>query len=354
METRYHYVSLDSDKDLSGNVLTVSVDSEEWVTAEHHAAPTSAGSLPTPADGFTRYWWRVLIGPGQPLDPTGRPEPLTLYGRLTDTPEVLYPSWVLGSNEPDPAPGLTDYCWPVVIPTPALTEWNGTDAATRAYAEALAVLTLRSLTGNQVGGCPVVVYPCRSGCLNGSEATWRSYPVAGGGPSRASVYPVLDSGRWYNVGCGSCTGCGPRNGLRLPEARGGVVSVVLAGTPLPASAWTFDGTYLHRTDGQPWTFSPGELVVTVYPRPRPDGLAALAAGALAVEYAKARAGAGCRLPARATQVARAGTTVQLGSLSELFTEGVTGIMEADLFIRSINPHRLLTAPTVWSPDLPRR
>ena len=34
----------------------------------------------------------------------------------------------------------------------------------------------------------------------------------------------------------------------------------------------------------------------------------------------------------------------------MFPDGMTGIREVDLFIASVNPHRLRMAPTVWSPD----
>jgi hypothetical protein len=337
METLYRHVSLDSDKDLTGNLLEVSLDRETWTAADHFAAPASASGLIPPAEGFTRYWWRVLIGPGQALDPTGIPEPLTLFGRLTDAPEVLFPSWVLGTQEPDTAPALTDYCWPVVVPTPAVAEWNALDGATRAYAEALAVTTLRTLTAYQVGGCPVTIYPRRSRCVHS------------GSSDRPDVYPVLDSGTWYNVGCG-CAGA-DRSALLLPRAYGGVVAVRLDGVTLDPSTWRWDGVRLHRTDGTRWTFTPGGLAVDLYENARPDGLAALAAGALAVEYARARSGGSCRLPSRATSVARSGVTVQLASPADMYPQGLTGITEADLFIRSVNPHRLVTAPTVWSPDL---
>lgn len=356
METRYHHVSLDSDKDLSGNVLEVRLtDTGVWRTAEHADPPATAGDLPAPEDGFTRYWWRVLIGPGQLLDPTGIPEPLTLYGRLADAPQTLYPMWILGQTEADEAPVLTNECWPVVIPPAATGEWNALDGAVRAYAEALAVMTLRSLTAYTVGGCPVTVYPCRTGCGR-TTGTWRTYPVNGGGIAGGTVYPVLDSGTWLNCGCGGgCGSCPPPGAIRLPGFPAEVLRVEVLGEELPLPGWWLDrGCYLRRSDGQPWPPRPGDVAVTYYPNPRPDGLGALAAGALAVEWAKAQTGGKCRLPSTATNVARAGVTVALTPVGELFPAGLTGIQTVDLYVRRVNPHRLITRPLVWSPDLAGR
>lgn len=355
METRYHHVSLDSDKDLGGNLLEVRLTPDAaWTPAEHSAAPPTASTLPAPEEGFVRYWWRILVGPGQVLDPTTAPEPLTVYGRLADTPEVLFPTWVIGQTETDAPPALTNECWPVVVPPGSVSEWNALDGAVRAYAEALAVMTLRSLTAYTVGGCPVTVHPCRLGCGR-TERTWRTYPVSGGGLSGGSVYPVLDSGTWLNCGCGGgCGYCPAPGSVRLPGYPTQVTEVRVQGAVLDVSAWWLDHGALRRTDGMPWPSRPGELAVTYYPNPRPDALGALAAGALAVEWARAQTGGKCRLPSRATSVARAGVNVTLSTPGELFPSGLTGIQEVDLYVRRVNPNRLLTRPTVWSPDLAAR
>lgn len=352
-ETRYHYVSLDSDHDLTGDTLDVSLDQVSWSAAEPVTAPASAAGLPAPTAGFTRYWWRVLVGPGQPLDPTAAPEPLTLHGRLADTPETLFPSWVLDSHEADAPPALTDECWPVVVPSPRLAEWEGYPADVQAYAEASAVSTLRALTAYQVGGCPVVVMPCRSACW--AADTWQTYEVAAGpAVGRRAVYPVLDSGRWYNTGCGGgCfAGCTDRDCVRLPGFPSEVTQVRVDGVTRPPETYYLSGRHLYTADGSPWPDRGVE--VTYYPNPRPDRLGAVAAGSLAVEYAKAAAGGACRLPARATSVARANVNVELASPKDLFVDGLTGVPEADLYIRRVNPHRFTTMPSVWSPDRARR
>jgi hypothetical protein len=91
-DVQYRYVSLDSDHDISAVALTVGLDGVTFpVTADPVAAPAHAAALPGPGVGLTRYWWRVLIGPGQQLVPVS--ESSELVGRLADDPEVLHPSW---------------------------------------------------------------------------------------------------------------------------------------------------------------------------------------------------------------------------------------------------------------------
>lgn len=98
METRYHYVSLDSDHDLTAGSLQLSIDGATWAPAdavpEADLPPTTVG-LPAPETGRTRYWWRILLGTGQVLQPlSGRTR---LLGRFTDSPgpEILEPAWVI-------------------------------------------------------------------------------------------------------------------------------------------------------------------------------------------------------------------------------------------------------------------
>lgn len=98
METRYHYVSLDSDHDISADTLQVSFDRTTWAPAvpiaDADLPPTTAG-LTAPGAGRTRYWWRILVGPDQTLIPPGGRT--RLYGQLTDLPERLEPSWTIST-----------------------------------------------------------------------------------------------------------------------------------------------------------------------------------------------------------------------------------------------------------------
>ena len=92
-DVQYRYLSLDSDHDLTATTLKVSIDDGTTfpTTAEHVSAPAHAASLTAPTAGLTRHWWRVLLGPGQPLVPAA--EVVNLVGELADSPEILHPSW---------------------------------------------------------------------------------------------------------------------------------------------------------------------------------------------------------------------------------------------------------------------
>ena len=96
-DVQYRYLSLDSDHDISAATLKVSIDGGSTfpATATAVAAPAHAASLDAPAAGLTRYWWRVLLGPGQALVPTRTTVQLT--GELADSPETLHPSWTFSA-----------------------------------------------------------------------------------------------------------------------------------------------------------------------------------------------------------------------------------------------------------------
>jgi hypothetical protein len=80
--------------------------------------------------------------------------------------------------------------------------------------------------------------------------------------------------------------------------------------------------------------------------------AAIAAGKLACEFAKACSGGeGCALPEQLISLSRNGVEVQVADPQMLLDAGLTGVMEADLFIRAYNPGRLRSRPQVLSPDV---
>lgn len=261
---------------------------------------------------------------------------------------------------------LPDYCWPVdhsCCPTfPAdgfPTDDNGAAEALWATADALAGMTLRMLTGYRVGGCPVKVRPCRSGCL---PETWRTYPAPGAGVPGGSMYPVLSSGTWLNIGCGcAADGCSCTRvcEVTLDGPVGHIAEVKVDGAVLDPSAYRLDGgNRLVRTDAECWPLcqnieaddtEPGTFSVTYAPGARVDGLGAYAAGLLACEFAKACSGQPCALPTGVVSVVRAGVTYQLAS--ETWAKGLTGIRAVDAYIRRWNPNNLTQASAVWSPDV---
>lgn len=261
-------------------------------------------------------------------------------------------------------------CWP--LDTSCCTEWNDFPPTVQNRAAALAVQTLRMLTGYRVAGCPVTLRPCKRNCHG---RTWNVYPVTRQGSTASlgsgySPYIGLD-GEWYNVGC-ACGGddCSCTTVCEIPlpgQGIGSVTRVELDGVALDPSAYRVDrvnGAYrLVRQDGECWPLCQdmgkplgqvGTFGVTYQPGVRPDSLAGYAAGVLACEYAKACTGKACRLPAGVQTVARQGVTLDLSKQSRkaaaVFPNNRTGIREVDDWVSRWNPHGLAGPSAVWSPD----
>ncbi len=267
-------------------------------------------------------------------------------------------------SEPSELPALPDACWPVDWGC-ADQEWlEGLDPTVVARAEAMATRVLWSLSGYQIGGCPIIVRPCAKGC---GTSSWTQAVVTGGnsdalgvavGPWWASI--GVD-GQWINTACGCTTDCScsavPE--VVLPSPVGGIVEVIVDGVVLAADSYRVDnGNRLVRTDGGIWPRcqdmaaahdAPGAFSVEFYNNVRPDGLAAWIAGIMAVEFAKSCTGGKCRLPAGVQSISRQGITMEIPS--GLFADGRTGIREVDAWLRVVNPHQVVTPSQVWSPDL---
>lgn len=247
-------------------------------------------------------------------------------------------------------PALRDECWPV--DTGCCSGWDDYSAEVQARAEALAVQTLRALTGYQVGGCPIVLRPCSPRCVP-SSIDW----YGTGGTFRPHI---TGSGVWVNsCGCASDCSCSTVREIVLPDPVGAVIEVTVDGVPLPPTAYRVDnGNRLVRMDGEPWPACQemgkpagevGTFTVEYLPAEPVDGLGAYAAGLLACEFAKACSGKKCTLPSGVTQIVRQGVNMTIASGA--FTDGLTGIREVDAYITRFNPHGLKMASAVWSPDL---
>lgn len=247
--------------------------------------------------------------------------------------------------------------WPI-DPACFDDEWALLDPTVQARATALASSTLYRLTGYQVGGCPIVVRPCKRGCAG----SWPSYATTYGfsGMSR-SFWPTNWNGVWINsCGCSTDCSCTVLCEVTLPEPVGEVYAVNLGGTVVPETDYRVDGARLVYTGsgdcpwptcqdlaapiGDPDTFSVEYL--NSYPV---DALGAYAAGVLAREYAKACTGAKCRLPATVTSVTRQGVSMEIAGGA--FPDGFTGIREVDAYIALYNPKAIRQRATVWSPDI---
>lgn len=235
-------------------------------------------------------------------------------------------------------PDLPTYCWPV--------DWSADpgaltlDPLIRDRSEVLAVSVLRTLTAGRVGGCPVTVNPR----LTYTRGTWTA--AVEGRPSH--FFPYLHGGAWLNgVTCGGT--CPQPPAVPLPPPVGRVDEVQIQGGTLAPTAYRVEGSALVRTDGGTWPVCDSTFLVTYLQGAPVDGLASYVAGILATEFAKAQNGGKCRLPSGVTSVAREGISYEVAG--GMFESGMTGIREVDAWVATWNPHRLISAPGVYSPDL---
>lgn len=263
---------------------------------------------------------------------------------------------------------------PMISQVCAPTDWGCAPAGyleqigpeLQAKAEALAWMTLRSLTAYQVGDCPITVRPCAQGC-GPDVRTWDEAVVTGSqfagwvGPRSSLLQPrVVGDGQWINVSCGCTTQCSctfvPE--VILPGPVGRVDEVIVDGVVLDSMSYRVDnGNRLVRTDGGQWPRcqdmaadcgAPGSFCVTYVRGIAADTIASWMAGLLAYEFAQGCSGGACRLPSSVTNVARQGLTFEISS--QAFADGLTGIREVDAYVRALNPNRLTAAPTVSSVD----
>lgn len=263
----------------------------------------------------------------------------------------------MSETPPEPEVVTVD-CWAVNVSgcsDATVTWWNDLEAGQQQYAAALAVAALRGLTGHRFNPCPILARPSREGCI---DLTWRGYPV--GIPSGA-FRPYVAGGVWRNAVCGCGTTCThPLASLRIPGMTE-VESVTIDGDTLtPDVDYRVVGDRLYRLGDEVWpTCQNLALPVTedgtfgvVYYAARPGDLGEQMAGVLAVEFARACTGTGgeCGLPRGVKNITRQGVSVEV--ISSAFTNGITGIQAVDAWVTSVNPNRLKTPSTVWTPDVP--
>lgn len=243
-----------------------------------------------------------------------------------------------------------DVClWPV-DPACMTEEWEALEPAAQHRALALASATLRRLTGYRVSACPITVRPCSRSCAEQYGYFWM------GGIGWTPHINV--EGQWVNgCGCLSACGCTTTCEVSLPAPVVELVEVNVAGTVITdvkvmgnrlvytgAGECPFPATQdLAAPPGAPNTFT-----VTYMNTHPPDGMAAYAAGVLAMEFAKACSGKKCSLPSGTTNVIRAGVTIEIAAGT--FPNGVTGIKEVDAFIGLWRPEGSPSRPPkIWSP-----
>lgn len=232
---------------------------------------------------------------------------------------------------------------------PPVDENDEVAVAKQQAAADLAVSIMWSLSGRQFGVCPVLARPCPSPCLIAGHGSWL------GGPG---WYPVWsgDTG-WRNVSCGcdtvNCSAVGP-SVVHLPGPVVEINEVTIDGAVLDPSNYALEAGRLYRRNGAHWPrqdlLSPlGEVGTwsVDYDQgiPVPAGVGVLV-GILTLEFLNACSGGKCRLPRRVTSVTRNGVSYQMVDPTDIYAAGKTGLSEVDLWLSSVNPYKLLAAPTV--------
>lgn len=261
-----------------------------------------------------------------------------------------------------PPPGPCDWAIDTTcVPEPG---WEAIyPAAVRARATTLATFVLDALTGHQFSQCPVTVRPCGPSCrMFLGYQTWPVGAPASNTPGPWMV-PYVVNGVWRNCACSGGCACAPdcRVDLGVPVAE--VEEVKVNGLTLDPSAYFLTGQWLARTDdGECWPAcqdpsvpdtEEGTFAVTFRPGRRLPEAGRIAAGALALEFARACQGTACGLPAQVQSLTRQGVDVEFVDPTDILTEGRTGIREVDLFISAVNPASLRQRSRVMSPDIQR-
>lgn len=99
---------------------------------------------------------------------------------------------------------------------------------------------------------------------------------------------------------------------------------------------------------------PGSFLVTLTWGDDPPETGKNACITLALEFAKMYTGAQNRLPSRVQSITRQGVSFSILDPMQFLDEGLTGLYDVDLFVRSVNPGKQRVPAVVWSPDMPRQ
>lgn len=240
--------------------------------------------------------------------------------------------------------------------------WSDQTPAVRDLAAALATTVMWAATGRRYGLCELTVLPCNP---SPSEPLYQTFPVSYdpwslGGGSGPIAAPVLDSGTWRNLACGTSCNCQAACQVPLDGPVHDIVDVLIDGEAVSPSAYeVHDRLWLVRIDGECWPTCqvygqeiPGFEVTYNRGDPIPDPIQN-ATGLLSCEYAKSCQGRACGLPSRMKRLTRQGVELEVADIP---TDGRgrirTGLVLVDDAIDAVNPYGLIEAPTVMSPDLP--
>ena len=235
--------------------------------------------------------------------------------------------------------------WPCDIPA--------SSSAVTGSALQMASEVLWGLTARRFGLCSVTLRPCRKDCTG--IVTSDSYPT-----------PMLISGSWYNITCGSGCGddcsCVSVSEVILPGPVYEVTEVKIDGVILTKDVdyRLDDFRRLVRLGGPVWplcndlnladteintwsvTFDQGEAVPT---------LGKVAVGILANEFTKMLVCDNtCALPKPVQSLSRQGINLTFLDPNEVFASGRTGLYVPDIFISTYNPNNLRNRARVYNID----
>lgn len=223
----------------------------------------------------------------------------------------------------------------------------------------VATHVLWALSGRRIGPCPVTVRPCRRACLDAwpGPVQWSGSPWV----------PYLGrDGQWRNAsvcGCVSDCSCGELCEVKLAVPVASVTEVTVDGEVLPPEAYRVDNDgLLVRTDGGCWpdcqdmaapAGTDGTFAVTYQWGLPVDAAAVAAVSDLTCHLIKGCSGSGacgCKANRNMTRLSRQGVDFEFADPTAIYAEGRTGLMLVDLWLTTVNPHRLTSPSRVYSPD----
>jgi hypothetical protein len=216
---------------------------------------------------------------------------------------------------------------------------------------------LYGLSGRQFPGlCTATLRPAAKPSWT-PYSEWLGYLAARGLQGYwSSSWGVCAGAAGYHDGCQSS------RELYLPvyPVRS-VENVTIDGVVLDASAYRVDDMRtLIRLDGEIWPLcqdldlplgQQGTFSLDVTYGQEPPSSGKNAAITFAAELAKARSDKPNKLPVRLQTITRQNVSMTVMDPQQFLAQGLTGIYEVDLFIRTFNPSRMVAPPIAWSPDI---
>ncbi len=260
-------------------------------------------------------------------------------------------------------------CWdiPDTVSEATITQW-----------QRVASEYLWAMTGRRLGpSCRVTVRPCRKRCADDYGIFSGRFLNQGQYQSTGGYIPYMRDGRMYNAtlcGCVSDCHCGPELcQVDLPGPVYDIVEVSVDGAVVPSDTYSvYDGRYLTRVQNGPaapeglcWPTCQdmtrslameNTFGVTYRTGLNLSGMATMAVTELTAHFIRGcNGGCGCGAGTQQNlqRVSRQGVDLEFLDVSQVLSEGKTGIPLVDQFVYLQNPLGLGSTLRVLSPDAPR-